>query len=841
MANGRNDKKNDNKQGREHEQTEFTLESILAEYKGTAFISGDKKTPKDVLNNRAKKIVEEAYDDIAGGSDNDSAAVDSAFIDSSGSDSPFIDFEADEGEDQERSDPVGDIIRAYTDVDEPQIASAPESDTIIFNNDAGKKNTNTNVNIKDTNRKDTFKKGANKKDTFSKDIENNDAVKKSSTDKVSHIGDFFSSGDASSKDEVGGTDGNYNTGDNDDIGDTNDAFDSYDRRDTIVHRSSKATDSGQSFEDDFDPSPRRGFSLFKRSRTDDDDGYDDLNADDDDDKSRYYEEEILPEPELKDALHGYALASNSISQRCFPAALVTVIMCILTFAFESGLRLPFGIGRSQALSSYTLMLLLLFVMILCADLVVRGVTTLISGVPNAETLILFSCLFSLISGAFSSQVGKLGILPYCAVSALSLTCAAFGERRHLKAITDTLKTAAISSQPYGVIAEYNSDIDKSVLKKVHNRTDGFYNNLVSPDISELVYRYATPLLLIAAVFLSAVAALFKERGSYFFHMLSAMLAGAAPLTVMLSFSLPFGSVVSSARKSGAAVAGWGGADEVCFTDGACVTDDDLFPPGTISFSGDARLYNGVSPAAALRCTGSIIIASESGLAGVFEEVLRLQNITPVKVDEFAAFEGGVSALVNGVRVMTGSAAFMNLLGIRIPDDSNMKNAVYTAIDGQLGAMFAIDYKPINSVQGALISILKWRVKLFFAMRDFNVTPLMLEQKFKVSLDDIEYIQARDSYSISDPNSNKDGRIAALLTREGLGPFTEVLTGCKLLKSTSMTATAISIISAALGVLLMFIMCWSGSFLAARPGNLMLYMISMLLAVFVVSGYVKFKK
>ena len=826
MANGKNDKKSDIKQSREPEQSEFTLESILAEYKGTAFISGDKKTPKDVLNNRAKEIVEEAYDDITGGSDIDSAVTDSsgsdaAFFDSGddGADdisSAFADFESDK--DQEPSDPVGDIIRAYTDVDEPKTVSAQDSDTIIFNNGDGRKD----IGKKGTDNKAAGNKITGDKDIGKKNIRNEDFGKRddafiSNAEKVSHIGDFFA------------PDGD---GDSDDIGDT---------RDTIVHRSSKTTDSEHGFEDDFDHSPRRRFSLFKRSRTDDDDIYDDLNADGYDDKRRYREEEILPEPELKDVLHGYVLASNSISQRSFPAALVTIIMCILTFAFESGLRLPFGIGRSQALSSYTLMLMLLFVMILCADLIVRGVTTLISGVPNAETLILFSCVFSLISGAFSAQVGKLGILPYCAVSALSLTCAAFGERRHLKAITDTLKTAAISSQPYGVIAEYNSEIDKSVLKKVHNRTDGFYNNLVSPDISELVYRYATPLLLIAAVFLSAVTALFKERGSYFFHILSALLAGAAPLTVMLSFSLPFGSIVSSARKTGAAVAGWGGTDEVCFTDGACVTDDDLFPPGTISFSGDARLYNGVSPTMALRCTGSIIIASDSGLAGVFEEVLRLQNIAPVKVEEFAAFEGGVSALVNGVRVMTGSAAFMNLLGIRIPDDSNMKNAVYTAIDGQLGAMFAIDYKPINSVQGALISILRWRVKLFFAMRDFNVTPLMLEQKFKVSLDDIEYIQARDSYNISDPNSNKEGRIAALLTREGLGPFTEVLTGCKLLKSTSMTATAISIISAALGILLMFIMCWSGAFLAARPGNLMLYMISMLLAVFVVSGYVKFKK
>ena len=783
MANG----KKDNKPERENESAEFTLESILAEYKGTAYISGDKKTPKDILNNRAKKIVEEAEDDIVSNFvDNELSNTEDDTDGNTGDDAAKSDWEySDPYENSERSDPVGDIIRAYTDVETSDkdpikpdqsvnsVKTDQPSDTIIFNKDDDKSDNNG---------------------------------------KAGHTDEFFHS----------------------------DSID--DKSDTIVHNASKTSTDNNNFKDDLYDRPGSGFNFFKRFRTNDDEsgsergGKSDIEGTFED-----YKEEIFNEPDLKDALRSFALASNSISQRCFPAAIVTIIMALMTFAYENGLKLPFGIGRSQMLASYTLMLLLLLVMILCTDIIVRGVTSLISGVPNSETLIFFSCAFSLVSGAFSPLIGELGVLPYCAVSALSLTCSAFGERRHLKALTDTLKTAVISSEPYGVIAEYNSDIDKSVLKKIHDRTDGFYNNLIDPDVSELAYRYATPILLITAVFLSAITALIRGHGSYFFHILSATLAGAAPLTVMLSFSIPFGSVVNSARKTGAAIAGWGGADEVCFTDGACVTDDDLFPPGTISFSGDARLYNGVSPATALRCTGSIIIASGSGLAGVFSEVLRLQSIAPVKADEFAAFEGGVSAMIQGERVMTGSAAFMNLLGIRIPDDSNMKNAVYTAIDGRLAAMFAIDYKPVNSVQGALIAILKWRVKLFFAMRDFNVTPLMLEQKFKVSLDDIEYIQARDSYNISDPNSNKEGRIAALLTREGLGPFTEVLTGCKLLKSTAVVGTVISVFSAVLGVFLMFIMCWSGSFLAARPGNLITYMLSMLLAVLVVCGYVKFRK
>ena len=820
---------------------DFTLESILAEYKGTAYISGDKKTPKDILNRRTMEIIGKAKTDEP-------------------------DFTSDDMDD-EASDPVGDIIRAYTQQeDDFSIESRARTETegerkesTAGGNQSGKESPPAEL-LPDIGPEfeleSLFESGPGVESHFESEPKS-ESEPKPENEAGSGSEFEFGSGfetvfdntsekkqkltpESSVKSE---SDLSFDTlvyarnaeeiSDDDEFSVGGEIISFEDKRDTVVRGTSKTVKDDHGYADDTDVAAGGILSLFGRKKDKTDEREEELYED--------YEEEIISEPDLKDALRGFAAASNSISQRCFPAAIVTLIMIILTFAFEGGLRLPFGIGQNQMLASRVLMLSLLVVMILCADLIVRGFSSLISGAPNAETLILFSCAFSLVSGMFSSLIRDSGILPYCTVSALSLVCSAYGERRHLRAITETLKTAVISSEPYGVIAEYNSDINKSILKKVYNRTDGFYKNLVQPDISETAYRYAAPILIIAVLLFAVLAALARGHVSYFLHIVSAMFAAAAPLTVMLSFSLPFGSIVNSARKSGAAIAGWGGADDVCFSDGACVTDDDLFPPGTIAFSGDARLYNGFPPDKALRYTASIILASGSGLAGVFSEVLRTQKLTPIKAEEFAAFEGGVSALMHGERVMAGSAAFMQLLGIRIPDDSNLKNAVYTAIEGKLAAMFAIDYKPVNSVQGALIMILKRRIKLFFAMRDFNITPLMLEQKFKVSLEDVEYTQAKDSYSISNLNSSKEGRIAALLTREGLGPFAEAVTGCRLLKSTALAATIISIASAVLGVLLMLIMCWSGAFLAARPGNLMLYMLAMLVAVLVVSGYVKCRK
>jgi cation transport ATPase len=553
-----------------------------------------------------------------------------------------------------------------------------------------------------------------------------------------------------------------------------------------------------------------------------------------------YDDELFEEPELKDAMRRLNIAATSITLRSAPAVIIAIFMLVLTLAYEAGWVIPFGIGRVQSTAVAVLLIGLLVIMMLCVDIVVRGAVFMMRGRPNVETLILFSCVFSIFSGIFSILRDSPGVMTYAAVSAFSLAIAAVGEKYNLRAMTETLKTAAIVSEPFGLLTDYNSEIDKSVLKKVSNRTDGFYNNLMHPDVVETAYRFTAPLLLAGSLILAAVTALARGHGEYFIYILNALLAAAAPFSAILAFAIPFRVISKSVRKSGTAISGWGGADEMCFTDGACVTDEDLFPPGTLSFS-STKLYDHVPSEKAIAYAASLVITSGSGVSGIFAEALKQHRLKVLKVEDFNCYEGGIGGRIHGEQVAAGSAAFMNLLGIRIPDELNMKNAVYTSVNNKLAAIFVIDYLPLKSVQGALRSILKWKIKLFFAMRDFNVTPLMLEQKFKISLKDVEFLQARESYDISEQKADKSGRMAAVLNREGLAPFAEAVTGGKLLKTTSLISTAISIFSAVLGVLIMTYLFWMGAFVSANPGNLLLFMLAMLGIVLAVCGYSKFGK
>lgn len=592
-------------------------------------------------------------------------------------------------------------------------------------------------------------------------------------------------------------------------------------------------------EEDTKKSVRKLFGILSRNQ-----GAEDDEADSD--SAVFFEEqlpepeEILEEPDYKAAAKQFAASCNIYSMRSFISLIISVVMAILTLVFQSGVELPFGIGRSEIVITGILLILLFITMLLSVDKLITGFFDFFKKRPGVESLNLISCIVTAAAAEYTIITGDMQTgMPYCVISAFSLTFTLWGEKVYYRVLTETLKTVVSVQAPTGVIAKMISELDKTVIKKVKSNTAGFYNNLMQADISEILFKLASPVFMIASAVLAFYASVGHGQPQYFLHHFAAVISAAAPFSAALVFAVPFAAVTKRARQSGAAIAGWGGADDLFHTDGVSITDDDLFPTGTVSL-GSIKIFDEIAPEKAIRYTASLIIASGSGLSRLFSEHLSKQGMTLNRVEEFSCYEGGIGGLIKGERVITGSDAFMNLMGIRIPNSLNMKNAIFTAVNKKLIAVFAINYVPVKTVQNALVAVLKHRIKLFFAIRDFNITPVMLEQKFKVSIADVEYIPIQDSYDISDGGKQELKSVSAVLIRDGLGPYAESITGARRLRSTTFIATVFSLFSAGAGMLLMFTICWSGSFVSASAGNLLLYMLSMLTAVLVVCGFAKYR-
>ena len=466
---------------------------------------------------------------------------------------------------------------------------------------------------------------------------------------------------------------------------------------------------------------------------------------------------------------------------------------------------------------------------------VHGLEDLIHLRPGAESLILLSSVFSLIHAAvvISPKTGS-SALPYCAVSAFANFSALRGWLDWRVGMRSALRGAAAGDAPYGLISEFTDAEDKAILKKVPGHREGFYRNLTAADVSETVFSMLTPVFAAGSVVLALVASVIGGGAGDYLQCLAALLAGSVSFSALYAYSHPFRKVSRNARTAGGIVAGWGGAAEISDSDCALLTDSDLFPSGTVSLNG-YKVFDGVEHAAGVAHTASLIIASGSELAPIFRDLLKSEGLPVEKVEDFDCFEGGgIGATVRGDRVFAGSAAFKNLQGVRIPETVNIKNAVFTVINGRLAAVFAMNYEPLNSVQGALLTILKSKIAVLFGVRDFNLTPAMLQQRYKVPMDNARYLPVDECYRITggvQPNC----RTVALLTREGLGAYSEAVMRGRHLKVISELATVLAALGSIIGFVLLFILLVSGSYESAGASNVLIYQLLIHIMVLIVAS------
>ena len=98
---------------------------------------------------------------------------------------------------------------------------------------------------------------------------------------------------------------------------------------------------------------------------------------------------------------------------------------------------------------------------------------------------------------------------------------------------------------------------------------------------------------------------------------------------------------------------------------------------------------------------SMINATKSGLTDVFNDLLKSRYGNTVEVTNLKYHEsGGIEAEIGGDAVLMGSGGFMLRSGVRLNSGTNVKNAIYIAINRQPAGVFNINYKANNDVERA---------------------------------------------------------------------------------------------------------------------------------------------
>ena len=496
---------------------------------------------------------------------------------------------------------------------------------------------------------------------------------------------------------------------------------------------------------------------------------------------------------------------------------VILVWIALQFPMAGMLRssLPLQAGVSAAIT--------LAVMLTALDVFTTGLRQLFELHPGAESLASIAAILSCLDGALVLfGIGE--NLPYCAIGAVALTAGLWGEQLTCRARRRTFKTAAASKKPTVLTAEKTGSKKIRFLQRSdRGSTEGIVRRSESQDLCQTIYAVAAPFLLIGALLLSVAASLAGEDDQ-FLHTFSALVSVSASFAAFFSFPLPFAIATRRLKNTGAALAGYIGCADIGKTRRIVITDEDLFPPGTMKFA-EINVQEGVFLGKVVSYTASLIDASGSGVSSLFAELVERRGYHIPGVVDFVCHEGGgLSGLISGERVLVGSAGFMNLMGIRLPQNLQTKNSICTAISGELVGVFVIDYIPVTSVQEALVTLLRGRTQTVFAIRDFNITPRMIAQLFRMPTDNFNFPSFRERYRIASPDPESGTPVNAVITRSGMLPLVEAAETGRKVYRTCRINTILSLAGTIIGMIIMFLLCRAGSFDTASVGNVLSFML-----------------
>ena len=476
--------------------------------------------------------------------------------------------------------------------------------------------------------------------------------------------------------------------------------------------------------------------------------------------------------------------------------------------------------------------------LLSADVLIAGLGRMFRGRVGMDSMAALAVIFTLAdAAALAMTQNREGQLPYAAAGLAQLFFLLHGAYHKKCGLRLTCRTAAASAQPYLLTLDEGKWNGKDTYCKWSGEPQGFGSQIQMDDGAQRIYRRYCPLLLLGCVLLSLLVSVGMGKPQHLLWCLSATFTAATALGGSLVYARPFHKVARRLAQSGAALAGWPGMVQSRKGDRVVITDGDLFPPGYVELNG-IKVFGDYSIERVVSYTATLIRDSGSGLTKLFHDLMRAQGGIFRQADHLCCYEGGgLSANIRGYQVLVGSAAFMNLMEVSLPQGLHVKNAVFCAVDGELAGIFALNYSLPDMVFPSLDALMRERVAPVLATRDFNLIPAMLHQRFKLAADKMDFPPVERRRELSDPDQPHNSTITAVLCREGLLPYADSVVGARRLRRSTRLGAVLACVGSTIGLLLAAYLTSVDAYGSLSPLNLLIFLLFWLAPVWFLTSWV----
>ena len=304
---------------------------------------------------------------------------------------------------------------------------------------------------------------------------------------------------------------------------------------------------------------------------------------------------------------------------------------------------------------------------------------------------------------------------------------------------------------------------------------------------------------------------------------SASLLVAAPSTMYIAISRPAAILERRLHKLGTVICGWQGVVGMNEKGAFPLLAEDIFPSGSVRMNG-VKFYGSRNPDQVVAYGAAVIMADGSSIAPLFSQLLESRNGYHFEVQELRCYDnGGIGGVVNNEAVLVGTLSFMKEMGVEMPEGARVSQAVYVAVDGMLGGVFAITYNKVKNASIGLTTLCAYRgLTPVMTAVDFMLTEEFIGKKFGVHTSRIAFPgrKKREALRLAEPDP--DTPALALTTRDGLAGIAYGVTGARALYSACRVGMIVHILGGVLGLLIMLALTIVKADWLLTPVNLLLY-------------------
>ena len=517
-----------------------------------------------------------------------------------------------------------------------------------------------------------------------------------------------------------------------------------------------------------------------------------------------------------EAAYAFYAAASGTRLRLLVSTLLclgSVLLLVLSTPLITG-----AFSDHAAVFSAAMLGLLLLQAVCSYDVCLSGVIALLRFRFDQYSM-LFLALCVVVADAFFAVAE--GRTPFCTVAGILLLLALWGRDLLYDARRRSLRAISNMDEPVAAIREEKAWHGYDCIFRAPGDAEQFAVQLEMPDAGSRIMRVWAPVMTAVTLALSVLTSL--RTGEHFLGAWSAMLLASFPAGILIAYAKPFSALARRLYRAGAAIAGWQGARILSGEAGLIVEDADLFPPQNVT-QGGMKLYGSRPAPMVIGYANAVVQTAGSGLVPLFEQMMHDQNGRRYTVDTFRRYEGGgLGATIRGDVVLMGSIAFMKLMRVRVPEGTRLKQAVYLSVNGELTAVFALNYAPAESVRAGLSAVLRaGSLVPVLATRDFMITPQFLKLRYKIPPEHIEFPIVEERAALSEPETVRSGTQGALMARSSFASFAGSVVSARTLRGAAIIAMIVALAGSVLGTALMFFLTFLGSSFSASCWNLFLY-------------------